>query len=1739
MADQPTDKTLLPSLLEQNPAPWVKNSQDRRLRVQEQVSRIMSIFRQLVPSNYVSQVPGPFYMAQFESVAERIADFQITAQETFADSCYDYTRSEVLYQIMGSLVFPEANTHGYPEIDGDLTYRTFLQRMIELLLTGSKATVLQAGIELLTDATVEVIERGIEARKLKGTSAWGPGDEFTLEINISQEGATISGVTFYKFPADTFTLQRNVQLVLKALKPAHTIYAYRHLFKDTFGTLFTEASSWTMESYYYQDFRRYWLGAAAIEGRAGITWLDRTLFSDHTRDFSSVLPGSVLTLLSGPNMTAALNLNSSGPLHQEDYPSNYRVLAVAAFAVQDSTPRPYTTTSGLAGFGTVVDDTVLDVSQLNWHQVIDGDLLTFSSGPNAGSYLIKFVLGTTGGPAGKVPAPPPGYPPLIGVKIAPSILRLQRRMAVQATGQSYRVGVDRLGVQSYRAVIEDVTSQFMGPGPDQTFVLTAKGPLVKAWGDMTPATLNDVAVYVSGALVAVSDVNPYIGKITLVNPVVRFLPGDPAADARVIYNWFPTPVFELLLDTEGSVLDQWDRATGHDDPAAHGSQIQEPGFPKGAVSLARFPMGTVVGPTSTPQPLYIGHRYIGFEKEYSALLDSPTTLLLDSNPNVIEVPGFDYPTDGLTVAYEAITLPTAASPVWTLEGVDAGQLNTDGTYTVKDEQEGPPTPADPKVAAYLQDIDLTFPCQLTLVGRLIVDDPILPAGVFTGVGLGCHDNHHLYMLGCLSEALVDPLSDPVQLVGLLTDATQMHSLDGWDIGPKADGTILTTTTVSTLTAATPIGFKIGSRFIFLDGTQQGVYTATNVIRHSDGTTETTVSPAFPADPHYYGNKYHTVYFETLWDDAYTTYRLTIDPVNQVAVGIVSGRTTGEVATLNGTASDLTQPAETFILLDTTQKGQVFWGALMPDAKSESTWSFVRYGLEPDQTAIRGYTQLVNTEMTVVPEVESSDDWFLTEDYGYSNIPTPNDLLLKSTSENDSLNFSFGYKRIECFITPEAGVDLSTDFKVETGVLGAGDAEIVIDNGQKIVRFATLLYYEDVANTPYRQLIRMPAASMAGVYLPEEQGWTLGMGAGGVCVEPDLEIDAAAGETTLYVASLDTSSLVFPDTGGRIGEARVGIQSTADPGQLFVMTIPTLIGVRLHLVGPAAPAVQLRDMAGGLVQSYNFDWTDGELHTYRLVVSGGAVGLFLDETLMFPLENTANFPTLLTGSWMSFGINTPTAAVTSQWRAVSYSALPPAAALRTFGIWTGGDKDDINSWEIPRTDTSAAANSEQVGPVIEEMDWRALCEVRILRDPIWGVTMYRPDLPLPPYYVPWVPGTPGTGFTTPLDLPSAGWINVEHPNLPPSTATIGSISFGALDSRALTQQHWTWMRYKVFKTLTPDYRSPEHMVLDQCNIITSGELNRDLYLEQASVQPYTKLDETYVPAQTLWEVSLIPAHLFAKDVWKVIDNGTLYDRSAWSFDVTAQTVTFKDGYVLTGNPVDVYFIPGYPITTTYLLTQPLLDSVTRLNEGTPPMPKSQMAPDVLDMTQTGETLGPPLTVAVYEEDPAALYEGMEFMEIQDTGDRGLIASIGEGFLPTGFSGYTVNEGTELIYSPTGGGAPLGGVGPSHDLFATADLVGASAGSAVWAFSGTMLWEKSRTITDNGFGKGGHPRSVMGRNLWGPLRGEIDLDKMLTWNHPFRGAWGPGPEDLGLGSAMMTMYVPSTGVRTVWTLVANPP
>ena len=414
-----------PISLSQNPSSLLEEGQEYKEAMRKQVEEILKQFLRVLPSNYVAQTTGPFYTIQFQAMAEALAKVQISAQQLFLDSSYDFTRSEFLWQILGRLVFPKIteNQIQIPHIDSDVEYREFLKNMVVLLLEGSPKASIEKGVSLLTEAQVSIIEKSIASR-IKD-SAWDYHDQYTFEVNLEQDGGT-------EFPKDPFKLEYNISVILDALKPAHTLYEYRHVFKEVFGHIFQDSMTLQQNMYHYDDLRKFCYGAKNITG-TGTILSDRHLISDPQKSFASVPVGAIVTINN----------------------SFYEVQQVLVFPMgDDSNPRWYTTSpTGLQGYVTIEDDVLTDPCQ-NWTLAMEGEIITISEGSNAGSYRLQDVLGSYGGSVGFVSG--------LGtqVRASPSIVKTTERMPVSDTPVDYAVTVDRLGVQEKREVVgEDLSNQ--------------------------------------------------------------------------------------------------------------------------------------------------------------------------------------------------------------------------------------------------------------------------------------------------------------------------------------------------------------------------------------------------------------------------------------------------------------------------------------------------------------------------------------------------------------------------------------------------------------------------------------------------------------------------------------------------------------------------------------------------------------------------------------------------------------------------------------------------------------------------------------------------------------------------------------------------------------------------------------------------------------------------------------------------------------------------------------------------------------------------------------------------------------------------------------------------------------------------------------------------------------------------------------------------------------------------------
>jgi hypothetical protein len=365
-------------------------------------------------------------------MAEQLAEIQIHSTEILKDSQWDFTRTDFLWQMLGQFVFPGAtDKSGIPQISSDTLYREFLHKMVLFLLMGATKAALEGGLEALDeDLIITVLERYLESPPRDANGSYSLEDQFTIDILVETAGAG--------FPDDPFVTQENARLVIEALKPAHVLFTYSHLFRDAFTTIATDTSvSFDLDSYYYDDTRKWCLGALEIVGVTGETLSDRTLFSDPTFSFGSIRTGAVLRVSSGTNV------------------GRYRVVGTRALlAGATATPATYTISSGGSGTLTATsEDVVVDLTR-DWGLLGIDTTITITSGDNSGTYRLDTIIGPTGGPVGTVGVSGGT------VRLSASILEVERRMPVVATGQSYGVDVDRLGVRVPQVITgEDVSIQ--------------------------------------------------------------------------------------------------------------------------------------------------------------------------------------------------------------------------------------------------------------------------------------------------------------------------------------------------------------------------------------------------------------------------------------------------------------------------------------------------------------------------------------------------------------------------------------------------------------------------------------------------------------------------------------------------------------------------------------------------------------------------------------------------------------------------------------------------------------------------------------------------------------------------------------------------------------------------------------------------------------------------------------------------------------------------------------------------------------------------------------------------------------------------------------------------------------------------------------------------------------------------------------------------------------------------------
>ena len=1110
-------------------------------------------------------------------------------------------------------------------------------------------------------------------------------------------------------------------------------------------------------------------------------------------------------------------------------------------------------------------------------------------------------------------------------------------------------------------------------------VKTKRGPLTRGWGDNTPAEIEDVAIKIDGVEILVGRVNPYLGVIYPLVPIPLFSSGTHTI--TVDYKWFKNPQMNMVgLNTSGLNLNTWDRSINRN------TTTSQPTL--GVTKTNRFPMGIALGPSLRSLPKEIGYKYIGFQNDYSALLNSEHLLLLNKNPNAISEGNIQASAFLDTGVFNGQDTPTNST--WDLFGIDDGYVNGDGTYTLVDNSSGSFSLGYESI--YYKETDLSLETIVTTIGRFRVDSYQLD-GVFTGVGIGLYDGSDVGLLGCL-------LINGVQHLGLLTDGSNPHLQESWELGFSVLATGLTQNIITVAYTDLPQGIESGNRLVIYNGSQIGIYTIDTCGLNLVGNlVEITLKEPLPVDVNTIGQNKFTVTFETKWDTDLVSVRMS-SAFPQGTMDIYVG---GDVSGLFlENQSLIPYPAQTSLLLPNPDNGVVFWGSISRKATNTSTWDLVQYVNSPIQLLKTLQGKSVSLDMNTLPQ--DSSMFYLVGGFGAQQVNTGL-LTLNTDSSSQSADTTNYYETVEPYLSNKTKIDISTEFKVDLGNSGYGDLEVYIEDGSRRGSVYALRYYEDLVG---RYLVKdTPTISLSGLLAPQNDGWTRNgvNNVETVVTGQTLNITKGAAQITDWNKTVSQ----VQDSLGCVFETEL------DFNAYTLGTSPFSVSLDVKGVGESRTVVisweptQITVSDGFGVVLITHPMSTLGKNTYRLVCDpqGDVVSLFVNGTL----QGTTLYSNLMS-SVINFGVSIYCLGNSEYDLDISYMFQVPFKLhpneKRTLGLLKRDSTlDNIDSYVIPRTDGTQALNSSLSATPFEQ-DFTSTLEIRLLRDPTLGLALYLPN-ELMPNGQPYVPST---------EEVSNAWAYVDYRDLPLHVTKRAHVGFGSVLPQVISNLEFNYFNYTVKKPNIDYGVAPQGMVLNRATTLTSGEYNYDITLEDRTF--FSRTDTLiYVP----------DSGIYASRVFKLIVGGVVLASTDYSFDRLTQYIVLNNP--LTDNEVRVIFNPSTPITKTYLCSQPINQTVTVLNEGTPLVPtQSEHYSDIEVCTdERGDTV--PITTI---DDNGGLHEiGIDGHFVSD--NNPITQGVGGTF---GKSGSIINGTSGLHQAPAfhlSGGSYQGMVLPSNNIVNT--------------------------------------------------------------------------------------------------------
>jgi hypothetical protein len=1023
-----------------------------------------------------------------------------------------------------------------------------------------------------------------------------------------------------------------------------------------------------------------------------------------------------------------------------------------------------------------------------------------------------------------------------------------------------------------------VSDPFLLANPDCRvgIIQTENGPLTKGYGDAQLAGVDDVTVRVEGAERAVRFVEPTLGIIVLEQSI------QPGSTVEVDYFYTPNPCLPLAeYNNFGYTFNKFGTFNTYS---------------------GRFGYDAVFGPPPvTPQPQEYGYTYTAFDANYSAAFNDPTSLLFNEPSNSLTIPPLERVISPSVLAYEGDVLPTSQG--WKAIGTaPASPSFEEGLFLVEDTSTGTNV-VDPEALAYRFDQDFTFDYITTLNFRTKVFE-YTKDGDFTGVSAGWASDKYLYKMAMLEVG-------SVKIIGMLSntgDETNWQSYLGL---------------TGTVTSRTVSGSTVNDRIVF--GFEPGLFAGDQVFVQGSLYEVASITPQAD-DPTLYDVLFTTEFgalsgevqaFRVLDYTALSSYR-----IFRSEEGVTTVFTGGNPAPfIRVSDTSLPQQEEVYDLLE---KNLFYFGSTSKLATSKSGWDFFRASVQPTSALESESRIYVQGEFNVLPDADPTAPWSLLDDQGSAQIVDNEFLNLEQAGRSDQGTLTYG--RIEPLLTRRAKAELEARVRVDSFVGGTIPATVTLSDGVKDVTlglfsapstfsgtdYATFRVTEGVVNQDPNSIategiispvdpssaIFQYVSSYSGTRSLEDEGFTTTgfdalttsfvdhhqviSKANGLFADATQEFPVVS-IANLYTNYVFATRLRFDSVETNfLGRAPVVLGVDDLEVEVFFSFIedPALTG----LVFTSKNGSILADILGDPL-GFDFDWNDGEFHSYRMVRSDDVVSLFADGDFLGSVT-TADLQTSV-NTEHEVKLDLLEEEVTF---AVDYLLSHSTEyADRQIGLYNGtGDISDPTAYDV--------VDAEFLGTFLK---------IRVTRDPAGKTQVFLND-----------------GATATFER--------QYSELPPRqqaaqlNTALGYVRFGATDPTSLSETVWDYVRYNITNEREQQL-ALEHSVFNAAFPVTSAEPIFD-----------TTVEELTLTSDTSTTIVFPNKGFNVRKVLSITSSDGVMPYT-FTFNETTQTAILDNVLPQERTDLIVRFLVKAPYSKEYLKNQ---DPVIKLNDGTPPFELTQ-------------------------------------------------------------------------------------------------------------------------------------------------------------------------------------------------------